>query len=164
MNNPFTIIKDDHKKVAGLFDQYAKLEDGQQEEKEKLGKVIMEELRHHAKMEEKFLYPELEKAFDDQEDEYVEEAKAEHTSMKLVMAQLAVLPPSSPKFDANMTVLREQVEHHVEEEENTIIPLAEENFTEEQKDSMAQHMLAFKDNVKKGLIDKLEDKIEDFFG
>jgi len=53
------------------------------------------------------------------------EAYEEHDVVKLVLAELPRVDPEDERFEAKMTVLKEMVEHHVEEEEDEMFKLAD---------------------------------------
>ena len=60
------------------------------------------------------------------------EAFVEHTSVKRLLADLLRRDADDPKFEAQMKVLKEQVEHHVEEEEGQLFPAAKKVLSKEE--------------------------------
>ncbi|HEY6052240.1 MAG TPA: hemerythrin domain-containing protein, partial [Thermoanaerobaculia bacterium] len=55
-------------------------------------------------------------------EELLQEAVEEHLSAKRLIADLLEMIPDDPQFDAKVAVLKEQVEHHIEEEEEDLFP------------------------------------------
>lgn len=117
-----TLLEDDHKSVEALFAKFEKA--GQRAYKTKRGLVdhITEELSVHSYIEEQVLYPaareEVTKARGD-----VLEALEEHHVVKWQLNELVGLPAEDERFTAKVTVLIENVRHHVKEEESELFPL-----------------------------------------
>ena len=106
------LLKDDHRTVEELFEQFAKASgDGR---KQKLAEQICMELSIHAKIEEEIFYPACDGKV---EEDLLKEAYVEHDGAKVLIAQIMAGGPDNEFYDAKVTVLQEQIEHHVEEEE-----------------------------------------------
>ena len=106
----------DHKKVKKLFSDFKKLkEDGDSDEKSEIVQQICNELKVHAQVEEEIFYPAARKAIDDSD--LMDEALVEHAGAKELIAQLEDADPEDALYDAKVTVLGEQIDHHVKEEE-----------------------------------------------
>jgi hypothetical protein len=85
--------------------------------KQKLATQICLELSVHAKIEEEIFYPACEGKVDE---DLLKEAYVEHDGAKLLIAEIMAGEPSDEFYDAKVTVLQEQIEHHVEEEEKRL--------------------------------------------
>ena len=106
----------DHKRVKALFKEFEEMkEDGDDEDKADLVRQICGELTVHATIEEEIFYPALREKID--EDDLMDEALVEHAGAKDLIAQLEGMKPGDELYDAKVTVLGEQIEHHVKEEE-----------------------------------------------
>ncbi len=106
------LLKADHEKVATLFAQFEKASgDGR---KEKIARQICLELSVHATIEEEIFYPACEGKI---EEDLLKEAHVEHDGAKVLIAEIMAGGPDDEYYDAKVTVLQEQIEHHVEEEE-----------------------------------------------
>lgn len=114
------MLKEDHEKVKGLFEEFEQA-DGR--EKADIAKTAIQELEVHAELEEKLIYPAIREEID--EDEMMNEAIEEHHVVKLLIAELKKLKASDERFEAKFSVLSEMVKHHVEEEEGEMFPKAE---------------------------------------
>lgn len=107
------LLKQDHRTVEDLFEQFEKASgDGR---KERVAQQICLELSVHAKIEEEIFYPACEGKI---EEDLLKEAYVEHDGAKILIAEIMAGSERSDEFfDAKVTVLQEQIEHHVEEEE-----------------------------------------------
>ena len=106
------LLKDDHRKVEELFEQFEKAKgDGR---KEKLALEICKELTIHTMLEEEIFYPACEGKV---EEDLLKESFVEHDAAKVLIAEIEAGGPSDEFYDAKVKVLKEEIEHHVEEEE-----------------------------------------------
>jgi hypothetical protein len=135
----FELLKADHKKVAGLFDQ---LEAATGKAKLGVFDQIRTELELHAHIEEKIFYPALEKP--EETHDLTLEAYEEHDVVKALLAELSTARNVDDEWEARAKVLRENVEHHVEEEENELFDKADDVLSEEQIDNLGRQMEAEK--------------------
>ena len=107
------LLKDDHRTVADLFEQFEKASgDGR---KETLAQQICLELSVHATIEEEIFYPACEGKVDE---DLLKESYVEHDAAKILIAQISSGKGENDEFfDSKVKVLQEEIEHHVEEEE-----------------------------------------------
>lgn len=110
--NGLQLLADDHRTVEDLFERFEKASGANA--KQALVKEICTELKIHAMIEEEIYYPEIRGKV---EDEDLEEAYVEHDSAKLLINELEATEPDESFYDAKVKVLKELIEHHVEEEE-----------------------------------------------
>ncbi len=106
------LLKADHREVKDLFAKFEKASDDGR--KQKLAHEICRELTIHAKIEEEIFYPACEGKVDD---DLLKEAFVEHDAAKLLIAEIEAGEPSDDFYGAKVKVLKEEIEHHVEEEE-----------------------------------------------
>ena len=106
------LLKADHRNVEALFAKFAKARDSKT--KKSLATQICTELMVHATVEEEIFYPACQ---GEVEDDLRLEGYVEHDGAKVLIAELAGSDPSDEFYDAKMTVLSEQIKHHVKEEE-----------------------------------------------
>ena len=106
------LLKQDHRTVEDLFAQFEKA--GGDGRKQKLAEQICLELAVHAQIEEEIFYPACEGKV---EEDLLKESYVEHDAAKLMIAQIMAGEPSDEFYDSKVTVLQEEIEHHVQEEE-----------------------------------------------
>ncbi len=114
-----TLLKQDHKTVERLFKRFEKAK--QPAEQRKLAEQVVKELSVHAAIEEMLFYPAVRDRVSGAED-MVLESLEEHHIVKWVLSELEDMKPDHERFKAKMTVLIENVRHHVEEEESELFP------------------------------------------
>jgi hypothetical protein len=107
------MLKQDHRKVEGLFEKFAQSEDD--DEKEGLVEQICQELILHMRLEEDIFYPACRRA--GVEADAMDEAQVEHDSAKMLVNDLLRSHSGTPFWEAKVSVLKEMIKHHVEEEE-----------------------------------------------
>ncbi|MGK5023208.1 hemerythrin domain-containing protein [Janthinobacterium sp. RB2R34] len=118
--NAISLLMKDHQNVKALFTQYEGLSDRSFATKKKLAEQICHELTVHTQVEEEIFYPAVRRPIHD--GDLMDEAVVEHASAKELIAQILAMDPSEDLYDAKVTVLSEQIEHHVKEEESDMFP------------------------------------------
>ncbi len=116
-----TLLRTDHKTVEQLFRRFEKAGDRAHVEKRRIVDRIIEELSVHAAIEEQVFYPVARATVPDTEDIALESLE-EHHIVKWLLSELVGLDPTNERFDAKVTVLIENVRHHVKEEESDFLP------------------------------------------
>jgi hemerythrin superfamily protein len=106
------LLKADHRTVEELFEKFEKARGD--DRKQKLALEICKELTIHTILEEEIFYPACEGKV---EDDMLKEAVVEHDAAKVMVAEIEAGDPSEDFYDAKVKVLQEEIEHHVEEEE-----------------------------------------------
>lgn len=108
------IIKEEHTKVKKLFREFEKAITSDTEEAAKLSQQIIDDLKLHTMLEESIIYPLLK----EKDESIFYEAQEEHHVADVLITELEQLEIEAPSFKAKMMVLRENIEHHIKEEEN----------------------------------------------
>lgn len=120
-NDALNILTNDHSKVKKLFAEFEKLkESGSEKRKTALVEQICKELEIHTELEEKIFYPAIRREIED--DDIMDEALVEHAGAKDLVEQLKDARPGDELYAAKVTVLGEQVAHHIKEEEGEMFP------------------------------------------
>ncbi|HEV7681516.1 MAG TPA: hemerythrin domain-containing protein [Pyrinomonadaceae bacterium] len=135
----FELLKADHKKVAELFDL---LETASGKRKLDVFKRIKTELEVHTHIEETIFYPALEKP--EETHDLTLEAYEEHKVVKTLLAELSGATSATDEWQAKAKVLRENVEHHVDEEENELFDKADDALSDEEIETLGERMAAEK--------------------
>jgi hemerythrin-like domain-containing protein len=149
----FNLLKADHRKVEELFSQ---LESASGQAKMRVFEQIKTELELHTHIEEKFFYPALEKP--KQTHELTLEAYEEHDVVKKLLQQMSRAKSATEEWEAQGKVLQENVEHHVEEEENELFPKAEAALSEEDIETLGEQMEAEKERKQRTASSKSSSK------
>jgi hemerythrin superfamily protein len=116
-----TFLRNDHDTVEQLFKRFERAGDRAYVEKRLIVDRIVEELSVHTVIEEQVFYPVARATAPGAEDVTLESLE-EHHIVKWVLSELAGLDPRDERFDAKVTVLIENVRHHVAEEEKELFP------------------------------------------
>lgn len=138
--DPFELLKADHRKVEQLFSQ---LESASGKQKLQVFDQIRTELELHTHIEEKIFYPALEEP--EETHDLALEAYEEHAVVKNLLKELGRAKSASDEWEAQAKVLQENVEHHVEEEENELFEKAESALGEEELEELGDRMAAEKE-------------------
>lgn len=133
------LLKDDHKTVEQLFRKFEQAGDRAYTTKRRLVDSITRELTTHAYIEETIFYPAAREAVPETED-HVLESVEEHHVVVWMLSELAKLEPQAENFDAKVTVLIENVRHHVEEEEKDWFPQVRKAMGRKQLQDLGQRM------------------------
>lgn len=141
-NDPFKLLKEDHKKVAKLFKEIEGAGERAIKTKENLFEQLKSELELHTQIEEEYMYPLLEEA--EETKDMTLEAYEEHDIVKTLIAEMEDEEVGSDVWSAKLKVMKENVEHHVSEEEEELFPEAEDVLSEEQMEQLAQSIMEAK--------------------
>ena len=115
------LLKQDHREVEELFRRYENSDATDTSTRRDIVQSIIQELSIHASIEEQILYPAVRRALPDGE-QLAEEATDEHQEVKETLAELDKMNPGDAGFDQRVRSLISDVRHHVEEEENEMLP------------------------------------------
>ena len=132
------LLKKQHREVEKLFATALKTEDAKT--RRRTMDEIKSALEHHTDIEEHIFYPAVREIGSKKAEDMIGEAYEEHHVVKLVLAELPDVDPSDDAFEYKMTVLKELVAHHVEEEEGEMFPMAEKKLGDRRSSELAQQM------------------------
>jgi hemerythrin superfamily protein len=139
--NALELLKEDHHKVKELFQQAESTED--QKEKRRIFDEIQSELETHARIEEEVFYPAMQEH--EELKSIVLESLEEHKQVKTLLREMDNLKSDSEKFEPKFSVLKENVEHHAEEEEEgKMFPKVRELCDEQELDELGEELEAAK--------------------
>ena len=106
------LLKADHRTVEELFAKFENASgDGR---KQAIAEQICNELKIHTMIEEEIFYPALEGKI---EEDVLAEAYVEHDGAKVLVNDIMAGGPDDQYYEAKVTVLQDEIEHHVKEEE-----------------------------------------------
>ena len=146
-NDILDTLKQEHRDVAEMLERL--VESTSAAERKKLLTSIKSALVPHLRAEEKIVYDAVLAMRGKEQQTHGEEGYMEHSLGDKMLAQLGKMSNMvSPEFSAGAKVLKELVEHHVEEEEKNIWSDVKDNFSDEQRVEMNRKFLAAKKRVK----------------
>jgi hemerythrin superfamily protein len=132
-----TVLERDHRTVDDLFTRFEQTPRDDAATLADLRDQILRELSVHAVIEELVFYPGVREANAELADQVLEGLE-EHHAVKLMLTELEKILPTAERFRPKMTVLIENVRHHVKEEEEDLFPMVREALTEEQLQEMGE--------------------------
>jgi hemerythrin superfamily protein len=135
------LLEGQHREVEDLFEQLEKASGGR---KRDIFTEIADKLAIHATIEEREFYPAVKAK---RTEDILLESLEEHLGIKRVLADLLAIDIDDETFDAKAKVLKEQVEHHVEEEEDELFPKVKKILDEETLVALAQQMTAIQEEL-----------------
>jgi hemerythrin superfamily protein len=122
--NPIEMLRQDHQKVKHLIAEYEAAGEHATSEKQGIAEKVFAELDVHASLEEEIFYPAVRDNADEEGAQLVIEAIEDHRVVKTLIDELRDLDAGDEQFQAKFKVLSENVEHHAEEEEQEMFPVA----------------------------------------
>ena len=125
------LLKDDHKQIRQAFKDFEKAGDDATKRKGDLVKRIIELLTVHTYIENEVMYPRVRALLPDLEDDVLESYEEHHVADLLVM-ELVPMSYDDERFVAKATVLIENVDHHIEEEEQEWFPKVRQGLSRTQ--------------------------------
>jgi hemerythrin superfamily protein len=126
MMNAIDMLKADHKKVKKLFREYEAAGERAYQKKKGIADEVFTEITVHSTLEEELFYPAVKEQTDEDGKDLVAESFEEHHVVAILIEELKALDPKDERYDAKFSVLMENIEHHIEEEEGELFPDAEE--------------------------------------
>jgi len=137
-----TLLETDHQKVKRLLNDLESTTARGIKTRSELFATIKGELTLHEIVEEEIFYPEL-KAHPKAQD-IVLEAYEEHHVVDVLMGELEALDVSDETWGAKALVMKENIEHHIEEEEGEMFRQARRVFDAAELDDLGSRMEARK--------------------
>lgn len=146
------LLKTDHAAVKVLFEKEGQLKKQDGEKKAGLFAQIKAALEVHATIEEEIFYPAVKKARSEHLKDEVREGYEEHKQIKSLLAQISSITPADETYDMKIKVLKEDVEHHVKDEEGEMFPDARRFLGESRLAELGAHLEARKQQLENDLI------------
>ena len=147
-NDAIVLLKEDHKEIKRVFRAFEKAGEEAETLKGELVDQMIELLTQHTYIENEVMYPRVRELLPELEDDVLESYEEHHVADVLIM-ELANMKPSDERFDAKTTVLIENVEHHIDEEEEEWFPQVREGLSRKQLQEIGEEMLAAKEKAPK---------------
>jgi len=128
------LLKKQHRMVEDLFEQF---EEAEGEEKADLFARLADSFLVHCHIEEEIFYPAV---YEERTEEELREAVEEHLQAKRILADMLDMDESDAQWAAKCAVLREDIQHHVKEEENELFPQVQKDFPRKRLGELGREM------------------------
>ncbi|GLK90341.1 hemerythrin domain-containing protein [Pseudomonas turukhanskensis] len=151
--NAIDLLKADHKVVLDLLEQLSATTERAVKKRVELINKLELELYVHTHIEEEIFYPAYKKAGEKEQAKMYFEAIEEHRAVDaLVLPHLKTTAPDSVEFSGRAKVLKELLEHHIEEEEESMFKEAKKLLPAAQLKELGAQMEARKASLKSELL------------
>ena len=138
-------LKNDHEAVKEMMIRIAEMSSRASTSKVKLFEEMKTALTAHVRAEEKVFYDAIKR--DKRAHDAALEGYEEHHVADLLIREISRLAPGDEKWKAKFTVLKENVEHHVEEEEGEIWDKAREILDDAEAQQLGDAFVAEKEKL-----------------
>ncbi|VVO38475.1 hemerythrin domain-containing protein [Pseudomonas fluorescens] len=150
--NAIRLLEQDHVRVKDILGQLSESTERAVKKRTELIAKLEMEITIHTRLEEEILYPAFKKAGGKEQVVMYHEAKEEHRTVdSLVLPDLKATDPGTPEFSGRVKVVKELLEHHIEEEETEMFPQAEKLLGKATLEELGAQMEALKTQMKKEL-------------
>jgi hemerythrin-like domain-containing protein len=133
-----SLLKEDHDKVKKMLAELDSTTERGVKTREQLFTKVKQELEVHEAIEEEIFYPALKEH--PRAKELVLEAYEEHHVVDMVMAEIQGVAFDDERWGAKLTVMKENVEHHIEEEESEMFKQARQVFERDELEDLGERM------------------------
>ncbi len=144
-----SLLKEDHGKVKKLLAELERTTERGIKTRTELFATIKGELTVHETIEEEIFYPEL-KAHPKAKD-IVLEGFEEHHVVDVLMGELEAMDVDDENWGAKAIVMKENIEHHIEEEEGEMFKTARQVFDRDELEDLGRRMEQRKRSARKEL-------------
>ena len=134
----FKLLEEDHEKVKKLLGEMDETTERGVKTREELFARLKQEMLVHEALEEELLYPTLEEH--DKTKEVSLEGYEEHHVVNEIMAELEETPVDDEKWAAKFAVMKENIEHHIEEEEDEMFKKARQVLDSDQIEALGDRL------------------------
>jgi len=143
--NAIALLEEDHRKMKKLLSELESTTERGVKTREELFATVKDELTVHETIEEEIFYPALKEH--PKTKEITLEAYEEHHVVDMVMAEIEGVPYDDERWGAKFKVMKENIEHHIEEEEKEMFKQARQAFEEDELEALGERMKARKEQM-----------------
>ena len=153
------LLKQDHETVKKILKDLDETTERGVKTRTTLFAKLKRELTIHEILEEEIVYP----AFEEKAKlkDIVLEGYQEHHVVDLILGEISGLSPEDEKWGAKMSVAKENVEHHIEEEEGEMFKKARQLFDQAELDQLGERLEVRKAEVQKENPGELQETREE---
>jgi hemerythrin-like domain-containing protein len=117
-------LHEQHESIRSILEDMASTTSRAEKTRPRLVEKLEQQLVPHMKAEEKVFYKQMKQAADEDQAPHVLEGYEEHRLTRKALKRLKKADVDDPKWEARCKVLKELIEHHIEEEESELFDLA----------------------------------------
>jgi hypothetical protein len=139
------LLKEDHDKVTKMLEELESTTERGVKTREELFTKVKKELEVHETIEEEIFYPSLKDH--PKTKEIALEAYEEHHVVDTLMAEIEGVPYDDEKWGAKFKVMKENLEHHIEEEESEMFKQAKQVFEPTELTQIGESMMKRKEEL-----------------
>lgn len=143
--NAIDLLKEDHRKMEKLLDELESTTEQGTRTREELFSRIKKEMEVHEALEEDIFYPALKQHSEAKQ--VVLEGYEEHGVVDHLLGELAGLPFDDEMWGPKAKVMKENVAHHIEEEEEEMFDKARDLLGDEDLNELGEKMAARKQEL-----------------
>ncbi len=144
--NALKLLKQDHDEVKSMLSDLESTTERAEKTRTEGLATLKAELEVHEAIEEEIFYPALKDH--PKTKDLALEGYEEHHVVDMVMAEIEGVEPSDETWMAKFTVMKENLEHHIEEEEGEMFDQAEKVFDDDELEDLGDRMQARKEELK----------------
>jgi hypothetical protein len=144
--NALKLLKQDHDEVKSMLSDLESTTERAEKTRTEGLATLKAELEVHEAIEEEIFYPALKDH--PKTKDLALEGYEEHHVVDMVMAEIEGVEPSDETWMAKFTVMKENLEHHIEEEEGEMFDQAEKVFDDDELEELGDRMQARKEELK----------------
>ena len=133
-----SLLKSDHDKVKKLLSDGEETTERAEKTRTELFATLKQEMLVHERIEEEIFYPALKQHPKAQE--IVLEGFEEHHVVDEIMGELEQTPVTDETWAAKFKVMKENIEHHIEEEEGEMFKQARQIFSRSELEELGTRM------------------------
>ncbi|HEV8536953.1 MAG TPA: hemerythrin domain-containing protein [Candidatus Limnocylindria bacterium] len=150
-----SLLKQDHDKAKEVIKKIEKTTERAKAEREELFQGLVDDLTVHERIEEEIFYPTLQRH--PRAKELVLEAYVEHDVVDSLTDETSIIPADDESWMPHFKVFRENLEHHIEEEEGELFPKTNELLSKDELEDLGEKMAALKEQARQDLLEEAEE-------
>ncbi len=143
--NALTLLRSDHKEVKKMLSDLEDTTERAEKTRTEGLATLKHELGIHETIEEEIFYPALKEH--SKTKDLTLEAYEEHHVVDTIMAELEGVEPSDETWMAKFAVMKENLEHHITEEEDELFPKTEQVLDKDELEQLGDRMQTRKEQL-----------------
>src|SRR5919197_1143226 len=152
-----SLLRQDHRKVKGMVEEVEETGRRSTKQREELFQTIVDELTVHERIEEEIFYPSVQKH--EMAKDLVLESYIEHGVVDDLLDEISTIETGDEMWMPAFKVFRENLEHHIKEEEDELFPRTERIFSKEQLEELGEQMAALKERAHAELMKEATEEV-----